>query len=963
MSTKTLRKRIALVAVSALGFGLVSVAPVNAAATVASSLTISKGSIVAGVESVTVTAVGVVATPDLGVSIRVVTPSGAKLYGYGGAAGTDSTGVTNAAIATGSVTFTLAASALLDPGTYTITSATGALAADVDTAAEVDTNIATAANEAKSVTLTVASPATSTAMASSMDAAGYAVNTLPIIRAWRPTNGVSGTIKFRVDRSADVTPTLGTVFAATTGGTGAFATYTLDTLHDETAGTYIYSAWVDTNDNALIDGSEPSTSQTFVVSGAAATVTATLSKTSLTPADAYDDFTITATVTDSLGRAVLGEDVKVTEATTSACSVTDVLNLTSITANESMTNIAGTNTYTLTRSVDANPATDAPITYVCVYIAATLAAAITDEIYTAKALTVNTTGDLVADGTDSMALSTGAGIGSYSTTTGLQQTLVGDDGTDIAATVDPTVTSITFTGTALAADAGEAIVVTITPKNGTTAVASSFTIARILADQSFSHTVAATFADTNGYTITFVGAATNVSAVVTFAAAAPQWSTAPAASWTALNGSTNSITGTLSDQYGRPMASKQVVATVTGRNAATTVLTTNAAGQATWTVTDTSTSTVLLTDSVQFTYNDVDADAAARATSSTARVITYAATLAAVGTVTVVEDEADNAMDIDQVGSAATTAANLVTYTATVKTAAGAPVGSGVLVTCTGSADDKFYGSASGVTSSTSNGQVSVNVYRHKVGYSTITCTANGVSSTVNSDVFWTNTDAQARNVALSAAQSVTAANTATVTATVTDRWGNAIYSGVGVTFTISGVGRLQTGTSIANAIQTNTAGQAQIQVTSNELEVGDLTVGASITGGQELNAAGIVGTTVVAGVTAGNATASTKVTFTKSTATSTADALLALATALGTRDQASATVDAAAEATDAANAATDAANAAAEAADAATAAAQDASDAVAALSAQVSEAIAGLKKQLVSLTNLVIKIQKKVKA
>jgi len=76
-----------------------------------------------------------------------------------------------------------------------------------------------------------------------------------------------------------------------------------------------------------------------------------------------------------------------------------------------------------------------------------------------------------------------------------------------------------------------------------------------------------------------------------------------------------------------------------------------------------------------------------------------------------------------------------------------------------------------------------------------------------------------------------------------------------------------------------------------------------------------------------------------------------------------SAAADAAAEATDAANAATDAANAAAEAADAATAAAQDASDAVAALSAQVAEMIAGLKAQLTALTNLVIKIQKKVKA
>jgi len=93
--------------------------------------------------------------------------------------------------------------------------------------------------------------------------------------------------------------------------------------------------------------------------------------------------------------------------------------------------------------------------------------------------------------------------------------------------------------------------------------------------------------------------------------------------------------------------------------------------------------------------------------------------------------------------------------------------------------------------------------------------------------------------------------------------------------------------------------------------------------------------------------------------------------------DAAIAATDAAQEAIDAANAATDAANAAAEAADAATAAAQDAADAVAALSVQVTEQIAELKamneaqakmidalrKQLIALTNLIIKIQKKVKA
>ena len=103
-----------------------------------------------------------------------------------------------------------------------------------------------------------------------------------------------------------------------------------------------------------------------------------------------------------------------------------------------------------------------------------------------------------------------------------------------------------------------------------------------------------------------------------------------------------------------------------------------------------------------------------------------------------------------------------------------------------------------------------------------------------------------------------------------------------------------------------------------------------------------------------------------KATATA---ASLATLTATATVGDDAATVssaaaaDAAAEATDAANAATDAANAAAEAADAATAAAQDAADAVAALSTAVSAMVSDLKKQITALTNLVIKIQKKVKA
>jgi hypothetical protein len=76
-----------------------------------------------------------------------------------------------------------------------------------------------------------------------------------------------------------------------------------------------------------------------------------------------------------------------------------------------------------------------------------------------------------------------------------------------------------------------------------------------------------------------------------------------------------------------------------------------------------------------------------------------------------------------------------------------------------------------------------------------------------------------------------------------------------------------------------------------------------------------------------------------------------------------SAAIDAANEASQAASDATDAALAAADAADEATSKAQEAVDAVATLSAEVSKMISALKAQIKTLSNLVTKIAKKVKA
>jgi hypothetical protein len=104
-------------------------------------------------------------------------------------------------------------------------------------------------------------------------------------------------------------------------------------------------------------------------------------------------------------------------------------------------------------------------------------------------------------------------------------------------------------------------------------------------------------------------------------------------------------------------------------------------------------------------------------------------------------------------------------------------------------------------------------------------------------------------------------------------------------------------------------------------------------------------------------------ITATEGTATDSTTKGTITATTSVVNPGAEASTAAAEEATAAANDATDAALSAAEAAEAATAMAQEAVDAVAELSASVTKLISALRAQITSLTNLVIKIQKKVKA
>ena len=418
--------------------------------------------------------------------------------------------------------------------------------------------------------------------------------------------------------------------------------------------------------------------------------------------------------------------------------------------------------------------------------------------------------------------------------------------------------------------------------------------------------------------------------------------------------SATKFTATFLDNYGAPVAGLVVRPSVAGINkdAATApraTLVTDAAGQVSITLTD-ALAAAADTDTVTFT--SLSPSVAASST------ITYAAT-APVAT----------ALTAKYNANPTTAAASIVTLipstgiyvTGTTKfpvqiarnnTNAVTPTNeqdhlifrvsagvAGVAVTATASTGAYVLGSTntqktSAVKYTDADGFAEFVAGSNAAGANTITFTS-GTATT--SGAFWTTTAAaKARFVTLTQKDGV-------VTAKLTDRYGNGV-SGETIQIGINN-GTLGNG-QMTTVYTTDTTGSISV------VPVG--TTGATVTA--TLTSATANDTGSIAGYVGAVAVESTLAAGNKVATLAVADSATASAAA-------EAATDAAAEATDAANAATDAANAAAEAADAATAAAQDAADAVAALSTQVSEMVNALKKQITALTNLVIKIQKKVKA
>jgi len=434
--------------------------------------------------------------------------------------------------------------------------------------------------------------------------------------------------------------------------------------------------------------------------------------------------------------------------------------------------------------------------------------------------------------------------------------------------------------------------------------------------------------------------------------------------------STNKATATVVDSFGAPVAGVQLVPLISGSNASSSrtyaAVTTDAAGQASYSWTD-ALAVAAGTDTVKFTVLGgtvngsgtityaATAPAATALTSfynaDPATTSSYTAVTTAVPTTGIYVDGVSSkfAVKINRNNSKPITAA-ASQDSLKIRVRAGV---AGVKVTATGTAGVWFLGAANLAASTVSAysdewGDAYFVVGSTKAGANTVTFTSGTVTTTA---AFWSESAAaNARFVTLTGSKTgVANGDLNSYVVTVTDRYGNPMGSQT-VSISASGAAVLGNGGTVAS-YTTDSTGTFQFTGTSLNAAGGTGTFKVSVPTTTEFaSIAGYSGTSSIdSSVAAANNSATLEVVFAAGDSAAASNAQAA--------------TDAAAEATDAANAATDAANAAAEAADAATAAAQDAADAVAALSTQVSEMVNALKKQITALTNLVIKIQKKVKA
>jgi hypothetical protein len=425
--------------------------------------------------------------------------------------------------------------------------------------------------------------------------------------------------------------------------------------------------------------------------------------------------------------------------------------------------------------------------------------------------------------------------------------------------------------------------------------------------------------------------------------------------------STTTLTARVKDQFGNGLANQTVLVSVTGRNATTSSVSraSDSKGYVSFDLVDAATTgtSAVVTFTIASGTTQTASSTVIFGTPAVSKVsLTGGNTTAGVTATTV------TVKDIYADGVAAGVEGGAVAYSATV-TDASANMLAGVPVTWTVSGTTgAAFPSTSKVTYTSTLGVASTTIYGWIAGTYTVTATAGTVSGT-GTITFGQTAAGEERTISGTVNGSI-------VTAKVVDRLGNPVPA---VTVYASKTGTGYFGTGVTKTSQTtNAAGEAEFAVTGDaEITLSTISydaVAGSFGSGQTSAPKGYAkNSTTAAGlalqILLASTTGTTLVAEEGIGASFDAAGVATVKVTVTGDNSAQSAADAAAEATDAANAATDAANAAAEAADAATAAAQDAADAVAALSTQVSEMVNALKKQITALTNLVIKIQKKVKA
>jgi hypothetical protein len=961
MSTKTTFKRIALVAVAALGMGVLSIVPASAAATYTASATLSTTSL---------TVVGGV--------------TGASGMGYFRISTTDNAGDPNILFAT---TESITVSVIAVPAN-TAGDATAPATSDITLTAMTradTTNVVTSVGAASTTNLQIPNGALTTTTAASRDLAYYplaadgtTVRTTDSLASYYvgvyPTSGKAvdkGEYTIRVllhdSTGFESTQTMKVKFVTAAADSGAVITvasagalYNLQAL-SYTSSNYVKATLKDANGGRIqLGGASGGAATTFVPGLQGVLVSsAGVVGDSLAPADT--------------GVAATDRVANLTSAST------DYANRNTYTA----LNAAADGVYGLTDSSITNAASTTTTIRVRYGSASTSAAIV---IYGATAVLDNLT-DLTLTATGVLAS---------------DQLIKSDVATTTAYTLPATTTSaklrINVDSTAAANVADQPVTVkTVWTGNYATASVSPVTATTTTSNSDASGNVDLTITNSAPLagavaTITITGfgfggsdSAGGGSRIVTLTWAAAKATTItaidPVAAVKVKTATTNVVTVSVKDQFGNLMAGESLQPSLdsdSSNYAASTTyaaITTGAAGTATFSLTDATAAAG--SDNISFASVS---NSAATAGSFTLTYVTtlpvvatisgyYSHTFASPGSYSLVpstgiygttnsqkltiengrnllkslaayatgDDPTNDDMVAVQIKAVTSTGASATGAAVTLT----APTGAWVL--------DASGLPAASRTIAVASSVASFQVLATVAGDLTFTATSGTVSTTITLHAA-TPAAAAGRTVAITGGTTGTANGAGVpMTVTVKDRYGNAV-TGVNLTLSATGVGAFAGGAT-TQSFTTDSSGTYTFEAKSFTAAggAGTFKVSASNATDASSNAGYVAATVVDSTLAAGVSSASATVTFGAGEDAAAANAQAA--------------TDAAAEATDAANAATDAANAAAEAADAATAAAQDAADAVAALSAQVASLISGLKAQLTALTNLVIKIQKKVKA